>query len=203
MCRAALAFDAALSLCTGRAALEARDLGGREVSPLADGQALSSDRADPHAAELQDGVADRVEHAAYLLVSPLPEHDLEPGVRLRLVQLLDFSRGGVRAIVEPDSAPQARDLFLRRHALDLHLVDLPHVVARRRDVVRQLAVVGQNEQPFGVEVESAHGVQTPERLRHEFRDERAAFGVGECREVAARLVEQDVGRAGNGARIAA
>src|SRR5438477_4630505 len=59
--RAALAFDAALSLCTGRAALEARDLGGREVSPLADGQALSSDRADPHAAELQDGVADRVE----------------------------------------------------------------------------------------------------------------------------------------------
>src|SRR5947209_12107539 len=160
-----------------RAAFETRDLRGREMPPLADGQALGPDGADPHAAQLQDGVADEVKHAAYLLVATLAQDDLEPGVRLRLVEPLDFRGRRAHAVVEADSAPQTPDLLFARHALDLHLVDLTNVVTRRRDVVGQLAVVRQDEQPFGVEVEAAHGVQTPEGLRHEFRDERPAFGV--------------------------
>ena len=66
------------------------------------------------------------------------------------------------------------------------------MVTRRRDVVRQFAVVRQNQQALRVEVEATYGVESSERLRHEFRHERSAFRVGERREVAARLVEQDV-----------
>src|ERR1051326_3676181 len=73
-----------------------------------------------------------------------------------------ISGRGARTFVESDSAPQTFDLLFRRHALDLHLVDLADVVARRRDVVRQLAVVRQDEQTFRVEVEGTDGVARPE-----------------------------------------
>src|SRR5207248_1394807 len=134
----------------------------------------------------------QIKHAAYLLIAPLAQNDLEPGVRPGLVEFSDFSRGGARAVFETHPAPKSRDLILRRHALHLHLVNLPHVVARRRDVVRQLAVVRQNQKALCVEVETTDGVESSERLRDEFGDERSAFGVCERREIAARLVEQDV-----------
>src|SRR3712207_4476281 len=137
------------------------DLGGLEVTPLAYQNPFGGDGADADAGGLDGGVADRIEHAADLLVAPLAEDDLVPGVRLPLVGLRDLRGRCLHAVVEAYAAAQARHLLLGRHALDLHLVDLLDVVARRRDVVSQLAVVGQDEQALRVEVQTADRVQTP------------------------------------------
>src|SRR5205085_1033531 len=78
--------------------LEARDLLRRQKTVSAGPQSFVAQVADGHATKLQDRVADRVEHAAYLLVAP------------------------------------------------------------RCDVVRQFAVVRQNQKALGVEVEATDGV---------------------------------------------
>ena len=58
--------------------------------------------------------------------------------------------------------------------LDLHLVGLVAAVARMRDALRELAVVGEQQEPLGLVVETADRDQgLAPVLRHELHDRRA------------------------------
>ena len=80
------------------------------------------------------------------------QDDLIPAVRLALIRLFYLCGCGANAVFERDAATQALNCIIGRHALDLDLVNFRHTVARRRDEVRELAIVRQQQQAFGVEV---------------------------------------------------
>jgi hypothetical protein len=46
---------------------------------------------------------------------------------------------------------------VRRHAFDFHLVDFLDSIVRGGDEVCEVAVVGEQQQTFGVEVEASDG----------------------------------------------
>ena len=77
----------------------------------------------------------------------------------------------------------------------LCFVHARHAVARMREPRRQVAVVGQDQQALGVEVEPADGVDVLAHARQQIDHRRPLLRIRSRRHVAARLVEQHVAMA--------
>jgi hypothetical protein len=74
--------------------------------------------------------------------------------------------------------------------LDFRLVDAGDLVAWMEEPVREVAVVGEEEQPLRIVVESPHGKE-PRRVRgQEIHHHRPAFRILEAGEIASRLVKE-------------
>ena len=69
-----------------------------------------------------------------------------------------LSAGLGPAAVDHDASPKPREIVLVGHAEHARLVDPLDAVARMRQPGRQVAVVGQEQETFGVEVEPADGI---------------------------------------------
>ncbi len=67
--------------------------------------------------------------------------------------------GSVRRPSTAIAATQAIEIALVGHALDQRLVGALELVARMRDALGELAVVGEDDQPFGVVVEPADRIE--------------------------------------------
>ena len=61
-----------------------------------------------------------------------------------------------------------------------------------RQVRRQLAVVGQEEQPFGLEIQTAHGIHVLAHAAQQIDDRRTPLRIRSRRQVTARLVQQEI-----------
>jgi len=95
--------------------------------------------------------------------------------------------------IEYRATRQARAVALVRHALDLGVVLAQHAVSRVRHAQRQLAVVGEQDQPFRVEVEAADGKHAFRDPRpHEVQHGRPALRIARRRDAADRLVQEQV-----------
>ena len=90
-----------------------------------------------------------------LAVPPLRKLNFVPGV-FRPPQRPDRNGDGEPA-VEPHAAPQLVDLLGRGSAADLHLVGFRNAVLGGEDTVGKIAVVGEQQQAFGVVVEPSDG----------------------------------------------
>ena len=122
-----------------------------------------------------------------------------------VIRTSDFSAGGGdeldrvgpdRAVLEGDALPQPLRIVCRRdHARDLGQVGLRHLVRRVGQPVREVAVVGQDQQALGVGVQPAD-VEQPllagRRLPSRSVERAPALRVVHGRDHAARLVEHQV-----------
>ncbi len=175
-----------------------RELAIRELAQRSDRQLGVAERADRHPAQLLHRMRDAEEHLAHLSRAPFGELDREPGVAALFVPAAgalhpgDAARRGAPPL-EDDPLAQAIELRLVRRPLHLHLVGLVAAVARMRDPLRELAVVGEQQQALGLVVEPPHRDQgLAPVLRHELNDRRPPGIVLDRGQVAARLVQQQV-----------
>src|SRR5262245_24835015 len=101
-------------------------------------------------------MADVVEHLSDLLIAAFVERDFIPRVRLALFHQPYHSWRGSFAI-NRHAAFERPDLMLARLSLHLDFINLRRPL-RAGDEVSEIAVVGEQQQPFGVEI------QPPDRM---------------------------------------
>jgi hypothetical protein len=172
------------------------DLIGAQLAPRSRPQrfvAQFPDR-DPH--EALHRMPDPMEHLPDLVGLPLADHDPPPRVQTR--RRGTHQRQRLRRnpySVENRATNETRPRRGIGHPLHLHVVLAQHAVAGMADAQRQLAVVGEQHQPLGVEI------QPPDRkhpladsLAHEIEDGRPSLGIGSRGHHARGLVKQEVPR---------
>jgi len=129
----------------------------RELARVPDFEPRIAQRPERDPAERHHRVAHRLAHPPHLAVAPFAQRQLDDRVAAaRGVEPLhdaDFRRGGAVA-VERDAARQPVDRLRPGHTADAAAIHLRHLVARMRQPCGELAVVGQQEQAFGVVVEA-------------------------------------------------
>src|SRR5215469_8345314 len=117
------------------------------------------------------------EHATHLSVFPLAQSHRDPGI----AALLALKLGGDRAIGDAIdrkpfiecSEPLGMDL-----AVNTYLVTAQPAGRRQFEAPRQCAVVGQQQQTFGIEIEPPHRNHPRQLVWQHIEDRRAAFLVG-------------------------
>jgi hypothetical protein len=139
-------------------------------------------------------VADGLEQPLDLVVLAFVELHLDPGVLVGL----DDTRAIEGEQVALDAHPRAQP---RQHrgvgnSAHLGLVHARHLVAGMRHLLREGAVVREQDQPLGGHVEAPDGKQ-PRHARHQVHHGHAPLGVVARRDHALRLVQQEIdGRRG-------
>ena len=177
------------------AALQPLDLLGRERAELPRLEPARRHRPEGDAPELGDRVAHGLQHALHLVVLALVQRHLDPRVVVGLEH--PHAVDGHQLALHRHAAPQPLERALVRDAVHLRLVDARHLVARVRHALGEDAVVREQDQALGGDVEPAHGEQ-PRDLRHEVHHGGPALGVLARRHVAPGLVEHDVDRRPSG-----
>src|SRR5687767_6774291 len=136
---------------------------GAEPAGLPLGEPFEPERAEADALERDDVVAHGLGHPADLSISPLLEGDLDAALSRAA-----HARLAGEAVFELDPIAQASKLGLGRRLSERCAIGALDAVARMRQPVRKLAVVGQEDEPGRVGVEPPHRVEPPAR-RHEVR----------------------------------
>jgi hypothetical protein len=138
---------------------ERRHLGRGQEAPLPGFQPLQGDRADGGAGETGDRITDRLQHPAHLLVTAFLDLDFDPGRLPAAIRARDAHARRERPLPEQrDAGPQLLDRFAVRDAAHVRHVPLRHLVTGVRHRQRELAVVGEHQQPFGLGVQPAYGM---------------------------------------------
>jgi hypothetical protein len=153
------------------------------------------DRAEPHALQPDDRVADGLAHVAHLARAPLVQGDRHQRLVLARPETgVDEADDGGRRATALECHPAAQPLegALVRYAAHAGVVFALDLVARVQQARGEVAVVGQQQQALRVVVEAAHRVDVLVHLRQQVEDRRPLLGILPGRHVAARLVEQDV-----------
>jgi hypothetical protein len=160
-----------------------RDLFVRQLAPQPALERTEPQRPVRGTMEAGHVEPDGLAHPAHLPVAALVDRDLDqPALALGVAD---------DAGLELDAALQPGDLPRARPAREPHTIRLVDPVARVHEVVRQLAVVREQQQPAGVGVEAPDREHAPAG-RQELRDRAAALGVVERRDDADRLVQGEV-----------
>ena len=134
------------------------------------------------------------EHVLDLAVLALAHGEGEPDIGA----LLAVERGLDRPVahaVDLDAAAQPVELRLRDAAERAHAVAPQPGGLRQLQHAREPAVIGEQQQPLGVEVEPADADEPRQVLRQRAEDGRPALVVGVRGEEAARLVVEEEPRA--------
>ena len=166
-----------------------------QLAPPARFQSAIAQRADPDTNQFADGMAHGFEHAAHLAVASLADRDGQHAVAgaAALVQDRDLRRQRPPSI-ERDAVPKSLDRSVIRHACNARFVRALDAVARMRQFRREIAVVGQEQQPLGVVVEATHGIDVLPHAAKQIDHGRPSLWIGSRGDVTRRLVEQDVAR---------
>src|SRR6185369_2587678 len=111
---------------------------------------------DANSSKFHNRVAYRIEHTPDLLVFALTQDDFVPRVAgfFGSIHQSNFSRSRARAS-ERYASSQSIDLISSRHSLDLDVIHFFDATSSG-DRIGKVTVVGENYQPFGVEIESPH-----------------------------------------------
>src|SRR5262249_17080084 len=147
--------------------------------------------ADAH--EPLDKEPERLKHAPDLAIAPFVELDFQPGFLAE--RLDDFHLRRRRpAVFQPNAFAQPLQVFARRPTADLDAIDFFDFIARMHELLRELAVVREKQQPRRVEVESAYWKEMalcPEALEPTAQV-RPALRIAQRRDHPRRLVQQHV-----------
>ncbi len=137
--------------------------------------------------QAHDRAADGRAHQLHLVLAPLVNGELDQP-RPQAKRL----RRRRAAILELDSLGQRSQGLLARLALQFRLVDLLHLVARMRQPVGQIAVVGEKKRPGRVGVEPSHRYH-PRLTRHQLDDSGPTLRISRGRHHTRGLVQQQIG----------
>jgi hypothetical protein len=154
-----------------------------------------ADRSEAHPLQPHDRMADGFTHQAHLAGPAFMQHNRHE----RLIAAGAEARGhharvrrrGAPAI-NCHSAPQLSQRVLARLAAHAGVVLAFDLVARVEQPLGERPVVGEQQQALGVVVEAAHRVDVLADVGQQVEDGRTALRVPARRDVAARLVQQDV-----------
>ena len=175
------AFVFALVSGASKSASASRDDLLAELRRAALGSSTSSHRAVVKIAELERPERDadqpvhlqpeRLEHLAHLAVLALADAEGEPdiGALLAVERRLDRP---VADAVDGDAAAQPVERVLRDAAERAHAVAAQPAGRRQFQHAREPAVIGEQQQPFGVDVEPADADQPRQVLRQRAEDGR-------------------------------
>jgi hypothetical protein len=144
-------------------------------------------------------VADGFEHPAHLPVAPLANRHQQQTVAVGSSLVEQHDVGGQRPLaVKWNAFPQPIDGRLVRHPRHLRLVGAIHLVPRVRQRRGEVAVIGEEEQSFGVVVEPSDRIDVLAYAAQQIDHGRTALGIRPRGHVSGRLVEQDVAMAFGG-----
>src|SRR5262249_13891584 len=166
--------------------LHLRDLARREVGEL--------ERAERHADQAVDLEAEVAEHVLHLAVLALADRKAEPDV----AALGAIDRGLDRTIMDAvngDAGAQPLELVLANAAVRAHAIAAQPTGRRQLERARERAVVREQQQALGVEVETADADEARQPRGQSGEDGRTAAGIGVRRQQAARLVVEEEPRA--------
>lgn len=101
-------------------------------------------------------MADGFNHPLDLVFPAFMDGDFKPGIALRLTDLRYFRRRR-KPIFQLDTSLQGLNLGIVEDALDLDQVGFGNVVARMEQRLREISVIGQQHEPFTVEIQPPDG----------------------------------------------
>src|SRR5215510_12879436 len=178
--------DARAELVAQGPRLHLRDLPGREVGEL--------ERAERHADQAVDLKPEVTEHVLHLAVLALPDREGEPHVAA--LRAIDRSLDRTIAdAVDGDAGAQRLELILPDAAVRAHAITAQPTGRRQLERARERAVVGEQQQTLGVEVETADADEARQPRGQGGEDGRTAAGIGVRRQQPARLVVEEEPRA--------
>ena len=152
-----------------------------------------AERPDRDASQMFDRMADRLAHIPHLTVPAFVDRDDERGLRGVAAQRHESHFGRRRApAIDHQPARKAVEIVGVGHAEDARLVDARDLVARMREARREITVVGEQQQAFGLVVEPPDRVHVFTHTPQEIDDRRAPLRIRSGRDVAARLVQEQI-----------
>jgi eukaryotic-like serine/threonine-protein kinase len=176
---------------------------GEFLAPLSRLQALELDLTDGHADEAERRKSDGRGHASDLAIAPLVHDELDPPIGNGLAHAdrwiarrqgrrgrEDARFGGPRHVVpDLDAVSKGLEIGIARHPLDLSPVRLGVLEPGIAQPVLQRPVVGEEQQPLAVGIESPR--RTDPRRQAEIGQRTPASLGRELAQHAPRLVEGD------------
>jgi hypothetical protein len=147
-------------------------------------------RSDP--LELDYRTPHMVEHAAHLALPPLMDRNLQPRVHFFLPDFFHL-RGRGLAVLKKHSLFKHLDRTFIKHTLDLRQIGLWKFMFRVRDQVREVPVVCHEQQPLGIVVQPADGIDAGLYAFKQVLHRGSSFGIRHGRDIARGLVQHDVG----------
>jgi hypothetical protein len=161
-----------------------------QVAPLPARDGAQLQRTDARANQLEDRVADLVEHASHDPVAPLVDDNAHDRAIFDIADRPD-DLGPSQLAVDGDPAAEALQHRSRRMSVQQRLILLVNAIAWMHDPVREFAVVGQQKQPLCLTVEPPNRHDALVGW-HQIHDRPAPALVVHRGDVAARLVEDDI-----------
>jgi hypothetical protein len=175
----------------GHCVLQSFDFLLRERPDGSRRQVAEAHGADGDSFQALHFVADAGQQAADFAVAAFVEHQFEDG--RPFAPAFDADVPGVReTFSKMDAAMELGEDVALDLAGDLHLVDFFDAVARVRETVGQLAIVGDDDEAFGRDVEPADGKHARPVRRQQVDDARPAGRVAGRRNNADGLVHREV-----------
>jgi hypothetical protein len=176
--------------------LQRRHLFRRQVPPFTRSELAIAERSDLRPPQLAHGMSDSVQHAAHLPIAALANgHEQDPFTIVRPLVEQDHLRWLRPAPVKRDSAAQPIDRIAIGHSGDVRFVRAFDPVPRVREHGGEIAVVGEQEESLGVEVETSDRVDVLANAADEIHDRASPLRIGARGHVSRRLVQQDVAQA--------
>ena len=117
--------------------------------------AWQNDGAEAHANQATDGQANGLEHASHFAVAPFGNDHAQPAVRAFATQMFYGGEAG-QAVFEFNAVFQLMQLRIGDFAKHAHGVLTLVSVTRVHHAIGNIAGSGENQQTFGVEVESTN-----------------------------------------------
>jgi len=172
--------------------VEVVDLASGEIPPHADRDVLQRQGANSDATQAGHRDPDLLHQAADDVEHPLVDHNLEDQPVVGLAEDAAL-RGNNPLAVDHQAVAQALKGRFGRAGEGEHVVLLLQPVPRVHDAVGDVAVVGEQQQTFGLAVEASDRVD-PLRNLDQLHHRLAVALVAHGRDIAAGLVEQQVAR---------
>jgi hypothetical protein len=150
-------------------------------------------RPDSNAAEPSDWYTDGVHHSPHEMVHAFVHDNFENEPLGRFTDNANLFRNDPLAL-DHDSVANALQCRLRRTAQRENVILLVQSVSGVHHAIRDIAVIGQQQQPLGIAIEPANRVDAFRNL-DQIHDGAAISFIFDGSDVAAGFVQQDVARA--------
>lgn len=170
--------------------MEAGNFLARQVAGLTGLEGGEFEKTDADALEFLNEETEVLEHHADLVLASFGELYLVPGVgRARE----DLESGGLGTDPEKgDAGAELLDLFFRQSAIGLDDVGFDDIGAFVHDGIGEVAIIGKQQEAFGVIIETADGVNALLDALEVVGDGGAALGVAHGGDDAVGLVHGEV-----------
>ncbi len=169
---------------------QALDLAVGHFAPGAGLDTGDRQRTDADAAEALDGDADRVHHPAHQVIDTLVDDDFENQALGRFANDTNLFRHDSLAF-DHDAVSDSLQGRFGRPAEREYLVLLVELVPGMHDAIRDITIIGQQQQALRVAIEPADRINAFRDL-HEIHHRAAIALIFDGRDVSARFVEQNV-----------